>query len=79
MNKNKYIIKKGKVELPREISKTWDNAEITMLPSEDNDTLIIKRMQKPLRHLSEIAERNPLPRLSTQALNQEIKSYRAHR
>lgn len=79
MNQSKLTIKNGRVLLPRGISEKWNNAEVAVLPSQSNDTLIIKRVQKPLRRLSEIAERSPLSRMNKQAINREIQDYRARR
>ncbi len=73
---NNLIVKNRKVALPPALGEQWENAQVAILPSRDNDTLIIKRMQKPLRRLSDIAARNTLPRMSKQAINKEIRAYR---
>lgn len=70
-------IKKNVVSLPRRLRKAWNEADVVVVAPSQGDTLILKRMHKPVQRLSEIAERNALRSMSRQAVNREIAAYRS--
>jgi len=72
-------VKNNTVTLPRGLGKTWKNADVALVVPPSDDTLILQRIRKARGRLSEIATRNPLPRMSRQAVNREITAYRLRR
>ena len=77
MKIKKLTIKNSVVTLPREFEKRWNNAEVAVVSSPTEDTLILKRLQKPVQSLSTIAARNTRPPMSRGTINREIRAYRA--
>ena len=67
-------VKNGTIVLPKELRKTWKRAEIFIFPNED--TLIIKKIQKPLPKLSDLASRISSPKMSQKEIEKEIQAYR---
>lgn len=43
------------------------------------DTLIVKKMQKPLSNLSAVAKRISLPKMSKKEIEKEIQNYRKNK
>jgi len=74
MTQKTLIIKNGMIKLPKGIQRAWKQVEVVIFPSKD--TLVVKKVQKPIRKLSEIAERISLSRMSSQEVEKEITSYR---
>jgi hypothetical protein len=70
-------VKKNAVSLPRRLRKAWNEANIAVVAPPQGDTLILKRVQKPVERLSEIARRNTLRPMKRQAVNREIAAYRS--
>lgn len=70
-------IKKNAVSLPRRLRKAWNEADVAVVAPSQGDTLILKRIRKPVQRLSEIAERNTLRPMNRQAVNREIAAYRS--
>jgi len=67
-------IKNGTISLPEKIRKSWKGAEIFIFPS--RDTLIVKKIQKPLSKLSNLAQRISSPKMSQKEIEKEIQDYR---
>ena len=72
-------VKNSTVTLPRGLGKTWKNADVAVVIPPSGDTLVLQRIRKAEGRLSEIAARNPLPRMSRQAVSREITAYRSRR
>jgi len=70
-------IKNGTITLPKKIRKSWKGTEIFIFPSKD--TLIIKKIQKPLSKLSNLAQRISYPKISRKEIEKEIKNYRKNK
>ena len=66
-------IKDGKITLPEKLRKPWKKAKVFIFPS--NDTLIVKKVQKPLSNLSDLASRISSPKISEREIKKEIQSY----
>lgn len=67
-------VKNGTITLPKALQKAWKQAEVMLFPSDD--TLIVKKVQKPAGKLSGVARRVSSPPLSADELNKEIAAYR---
>jgi hypothetical protein len=65
----------GVLSLPRELMERWENANVLIVPADD--TMVVKRMEKQLKSLSEVAERVSIPAMSDEEVANEIASYRA--
>ncbi|MBI4223696.1 MAG: hypothetical protein HY609_02080 [Deltaproteobacteria bacterium] len=63
-------IKNGALVLPR----SWKRADVFVLPLED--TLIVKKLSRPARKISEIASLVKLPKLTAREIQKEIETYR---
>ena len=70
-------IKDGKITLPEKLRKPWKKAKVFIFPS--NDTLIVKRAQKPLTNLSDLASRISSPKMSNKEIEKEIQSFRKNK
>jgi len=66
----------GTLTFPRDLKPQWDNAELLLIQTGD-DTMIVKRMEKPLASLSEVAERVSAPAMTSEEIADEIAAYRA--
>jgi len=64
----------GSLTLPREIGQLWERADVLLVPSDD--TLLVKRIGKPLKKLSDVAERIATPAMATNAIQEEVDQYR---
>ena len=67
-------VKNGALILPRDILKSWKKADVFVLPLPD--TLIVKKLAKPSRKLSEIASVVKLPKLTSREIQKEIQAHR---
>ena len=67
-------VKNGTIKLPKIFQNAWKQAEVLLFPSDD--TLIVKKVQKPAGKLSQIARRASSPPMSAYELNREIAEYR---
>ena len=67
-------INNGAMTLPKEIRAAWQGARVLVMPTDD--TLIIKRMEKPLKKLSDLANRVSTPPMTQQEIDKEIKADR---
>jgi len=67
-------VKNGMIILPKEFKKAWKKTEVFIFPSKD--TLIIKKIQKPLSRLSDLALRISSPKMGFKEIEKEIQSYR---
>jgi len=67
-------VKNGMIVLPKGLRKTWKRTEVFIFPNKD--TLIIKKIQKPLSRLSELASRISLPKMTKKEIEKEIQAYR---
>ena len=67
-------VKNGMIVLPKELRKAWKRVEVFIFPNED--TLIIKKIQKPLPKLSDLASRISSPKMSQKEIEKEIQAYR---
>ncbi len=67
-------IKNGIITLPEKIRKFWKETEIFIFPSKD--TLIVKKIQKPLSKLSDLAQRISSPKMNQKEIAKEIQNYR---
>jgi virulence-associated protein VagC len=70
-------IKDGKIILPAKLRKPWKKAKVFIFPSDD--TLIVKKAQKPLSNLSDLASRVSLPKMSKKEIEKEIQSFRKNK
>ncbi|MGB2762585.1 MAG: hypothetical protein WBC21_03570 [Minisyncoccales bacterium] len=70
-------IKNGTITLPEKIRKSWKGAEISIFPSKD--TLIVKKIQKPLSKLSDLAQRISSPKMSQKEVEKEVQYYRKNK
>ncbi len=77
MSKTILKIKDRILVLPQELKKNWQRAEVFVFPSKD--TLILKKIRKPLQNLSEVADRVSSPPLSQKEINKEIATYRKNK
>ncbi len=68
-------VTKGSLVLPRELLARWENADVLIVP--DEDTIIVKRMEKPLQRLTELMERVSSPTMTNEEIVNEIAAYRA--
>lgn len=69
-------IQDGTITLPKELRRKWQQAEVLIMPSEENDSLLVKKIQKSKLKLSELAKIVKLPRMSTGQVQKEIENYR---
>ena len=67
-------VKNGMIILPKELRKTWKKVDVFIFPNED--TLIIKKIQKPFPKLSDLASRISSPKMSQKEIEKEIQAYR---
>lgn len=67
-------VKNGTIKLPKNVQKQWKRADVVLFPS--HDTLVLKRLQKPLGKLSDIVGRISLPQMKTREIEREITAYR---
>lgn len=67
-------IKNGAIALPSVLLKKWQESDVLVFPSED--TLLIKRIQNPLKKLSDLAGRISVKPFANKSIAQEIKNYR---
>jgi len=67
-------VKNGMIVLPKELRKSWKGVEVFVFPNKD--TLIIKKIQKPLPKLSDLASRIFSPKMSQREIEREIQAYR---
>lgn len=70
-------VKNNTVTLPRKLERMWNNADVVVTTPPSGDTIILKRVEQKKGRVSEIAVRNPLPKMSRQAVNREITAYRS--
>lgn len=66
--------KNGSITLPKKLGRKWSNVSVFIVPSKD--TLVIKKMQKPLGRLSDIARKNTSRRMSRRTIERQIRAYR---
>lgn len=74
MTPQTLTIKNGIITLPRELKHSWQKAEVFVLPTKD--ALIVKRIEKPLKNLTDLINRVVSPQMSSQEIGKEIQSYR---
>ncbi len=67
-------VKNGIIRLPKNVERQWNQADAVLFPS--RDTLVVKRVQKPLGKLSDIPNRISLPRMKAREIEREITAYR---
>jgi hypothetical protein len=67
-------VKNGTIKLPKALQNAWKQAEVILFPSDD--TIIVKKVQKPTGKLSGIARRVSSPPMNAQELNKEVAAYR---
>lgn len=67
----------GTIRLPKELQRSWKQAQVLLFPSKD--TLIVKKVQKSIQKLSEVAERITLSSMSEREIEKEIAEYRRKR
>lgn len=67
-------VENGKIVLPKQLRKAWKEAKIFLFPNED--TLVVKRIRKPLAQLSELASRVSSTKLSRKEIEKEIQAFR---
>lgn len=67
-------VKNGTIILPKKLRKAWQKAEVFIFPNPD--TLIIKKIQKPLSRLSELPSRISSPKMSQKEIEKEIQACR---
>lgn len=77
MNTQTVKIENGTITLPEEIQKDWREAEVLVFPN--NDTLIVKKVSRPLKKLSDLADRTVSPAMSSREIDQEIQAYRQNK
>lgn len=72
-------VRNGKISfnLPRKLQKTWKEAEVFIFQNED--TVILKRIQKPLAKLSDLVSKISSSRMSQKEINEEIQAYRKNK
>jgi len=70
-------VKNGIITLPKKLWKAWKKGEIFIFPNKD--TLIIKKVQKPLSRLSNLASRISSPKMSQKEIEKEIQTYRKNK
>ena len=69
-------IKNNAILLPTRFGKRWNNVEVAVIATEA-DTLVLKRIRKPVGRLADIATHIKFPRMSRSAVNREILAYRS--
>lgn len=74
MTSQTTTIKNGTIVLPKAIRKAWQGADVFMLP--DEDSILIKKIEKPLKRLSDLADRIKSPKMSQSEIENEIKAFR---
>ncbi len=67
-------VKNGSITLPKKLWKTWKGAEVFVFPNEDS--LVVKKVEKPLSRLSDLASRISSPKMSQKEISKEVQSYR---
>lgn len=67
-------IKNGTIVLPKEIQKSWAGIDVFMLPREDS--ILIKKIEKPQEQLSDLADKVKSPKMSGKEIEQEIEDFR---
>ena len=77
MTQGTITVKNNAIRLPGKFRKEWNGLTVAVLVPTRGDTLILKRIAKPLMRLSEIASRNKRARVSRARINREIAAYRA--
>ncbi len=70
-------IKNGAIVLPKTLQKKWQKGKVFIFPS--NDTRIVKKTQKPLSKLSDLALKISLPKMTQKEIQKEIQSYRKNK
>jgi hypothetical protein len=78
MTQGTVTIKDNSIRLPEKLrgNKSWNDSKLLMFMPPKGDTLILKRISKPVVKLSFIAKRNKLAPISRTAINKEIAAYR---
>lgn len=67
-------IQNGTIVLPKSLRKTWQKGDVFIFPSQD--TLIVKKVQKSLSRLSDLASRVSSPKMTQKEIQKEIQDYR---
>jgi len=70
-------IENGTIALPQVIRQAWEKANVLIFPSQD--TLLIKKVAKPINNLSEIANRITSKQMPLSTIAKEIKQYRKNK
>ena len=72
-------VKNGEIRiaLPKKLRKTWKGADVFVFPAEDS--LLLKRIQKPLAKLSDLASRISSSKMSQKEINKEIQAGRKNK
>lgn len=70
-------IKNGTIKLPKDLQKSWKQADVLLFPTKD--TLIVKKVQNPIQKLSEIADRITFSPLTQREVAKEVAEYRRKR
>ena len=76
MNSSILTIKNNAILLPTRFGKRWNNVEVAVIATEA-DTLVLKRIRKPVGRLADIATHINFPHMSRSAVNREILVYRS--
>lgn len=72
-------VRNGNISLPEEIRKSWKGADVFIFPS--NDTLIVKKIQKPLEaewQKYESKLKKSWRKLSTKTIDKAVNWAKSH-
>lgn len=71
------IVKNGKIVLPSIISQAWEKSEVLIYPK--RNSILIKKIQKSFKNLSELAKRTSSKKLSPSVIQKEIEAFRENK
>lgn len=66
-------IKDGKIILPKEIQRSWSREKAFVFSNKD--TIVIKKIKKPLSPISNLASRVSSPKMTSEEIQKEIQDY----
>ncbi len=70
-------VENGRITLPKNLQKNWQKAEVFVFPNKD--TIVIKKIQKPLFRLSGLTSRISSPKMTQKEIEKEIQVYRKNK
>jgi hypothetical protein len=70
-------VKNGTIVLPSRIRQSWKTGRVLVFSSQD--TLIVKKVRRPLSRLSELPSRISSKKMSQKQIEGEIQAFRKNR